>query len=573
MNPKNLDLSPKSLKVDLEKAIPPAARNVKGWRYFAGLFGGEHIAATEFVIGVTFVVMGVGTTEVLLGLLLGNILAVLSWALVTAPIAVDTRLSLYAYLQKIGGPVVTKIFNLVNVFYYGALAAAMITVSSFAIRFALDIPVQLNWYPTSIPFVLVVLLVGAVVVAVASFGFETLANFATICAPWMLVCFICGAALAIPALSIATYDSMDFGGLDGFINMAEKYVWIGKTPTGETGISIWEVAGFAWANLAMVHLGLIDMAIFRFAKKKTFGFFSAIGMFLGHYLAWIAAGLMGAGAAVIIGGDITKLDSGDVAYYTLGFTGIMVVVTAGWTTANACLYRAGLAAGNVFLSVPRKLVTLGVGVLVVIAAAFPFIVSSVLPLTVFGAIALVPIGGIVLAEHWLFPKLNLTRYWAAYKKVVVSWPAILAWGFSIAFAIVLNTFDIISFYFIFLPEYLISIVIYTVLASMMGAKTDYPKLSAQQELREEVLEEYEQKRDAFQEEVEEQTESSGKGKLLLGFASFMLIAMLGFAFWIAISSNSPAYYREYKGIFQNTSLVFTGLYFASALLAMRSYDN
>ena len=108
---------------------------------------------------------------------------------------------------------------------------------------------------------------------------------------------------------------------------------------------------------------------------------------------------------------------------------------------------------------------------------------------------------------------------------------------------------------------------------MMGAKTDYPKLSAQQELREEVLEEYEQKRDAFQEEVEEQTESSGKGKLLLGFASFMLIAMLGFAFWIAISSNSPAYYREYKGIFQNTSLVFTGLYFASALLAMRSYDN
>lgn len=573
MNPEDLNLSPKSNKVDLEKAIPHAARHVKGWRYFAGLFGGEHIAATEFVIGVTFVLMGVGTTQVLLGLLLGNILAVLSWSFITAPIAVETRLSLYAYLQKIGGPVVTKVFNLVNVFYYGALAAAMITVSSYAIRFALDIPVQLQWYPTSFPFVLVVLAVGAVVITVASFGFETLANFATVCAPWMLVCFICGAAIAIPALSIATFDSLHFGGLEGLIQMAEKYIWIGKTPEGDPGISVWEVAGFSWANLAMVHLGLIDMAIFRFAKKKIFGLFSAIGMFLGHYVAWIAAGIMGAGAAVIIGADLTQLDSGDVAYYTLGITGILVVVTAGWTTANACLYRAGLAACNVFFSFPRKLVTLGVGVLVVIAAAFPFVVSSVLPLTVFGAIALVPVGGIVLAEHWLFPKLNLTRYWASYKGVFVSWPALFAWGFSIGVAMLLNTYGIVSFYFLFIPEYVLSIFVYTALASQMGAKAGYPKKSAQQELREEVLEEYEEKRDAFHEEHDDHGPVSAKSKILLGLAAVMLVAMIGFAIWVAVATTSADDYLQLRDSFQITSLILTGLYFAFALLAMKAADD
>ena len=39
-------------------------------------------------------------TDILLGLLIGNLLAVLSWTLITTPIAVDTRLSLYSYLQK-----------------------------------------------------------------------------------------------------------------------------------------------------------------------------------------------------------------------------------------------------------------------------------------------------------------------------------------------------------------------------------------------------------------------------------------------------------------------------------------
>ena len=81
------------------------------------------------------------------------------------------------------------------------------------------------------------------------------------------------------------------------------------------------MAAFAWiCNLAM-HMGLSDMAIFRYAKRASYGLFSACGMLLGHYVAWIAAGVMGAGAAVALNTPLTELDSGAVAYRALGIAG------------------------------------------------------------------------------------------------------------------------------------------------------------------------------------------------------------------------------------------------------------
>ena len=67
-------------------------------------FSGEYVAATELVIGALFVKHGVRTGELLVGLLLGNLLAVLWWVLICAPIAVQSRLTLYWYLRWIVGP-------------------------------------------------------------------------------------------------------------------------------------------------------------------------------------------------------------------------------------------------------------------------------------------------------------------------------------------------------------------------------------------------------------------------------------------------------------------------------------
>ncbi|HNT00440.1 MAG TPA: hypothetical protein PKJ80_00270, partial [Candidatus Saccharicenans sp.] len=95
---------------------PVTEGNLKPGVLFASVFAGEHVAATEFVIGAFFVLHGVTASDLILGLLLGNLLAVLSWTFICAPIAVDTRLTLYWYLRKIAGPGVILIYNVANAF-------------------------------------------------------------------------------------------------------------------------------------------------------------------------------------------------------------------------------------------------------------------------------------------------------------------------------------------------------------------------------------------------------------------------------------------------------------------------
>ena len=79
--------------------LPVSPNKLQSGKKFAANYAGEHVAGTEFVIGALFVSWGVSTYDIVVGLLIGNFLAVLSWALVTAPIATDTRLTLYAYFS------------------------------------------------------------------------------------------------------------------------------------------------------------------------------------------------------------------------------------------------------------------------------------------------------------------------------------------------------------------------------------------------------------------------------------------------------------------------------------------
>ena len=82
----------KLYEFDREPVIP---EKLQSGSRFAGLFAGEHVAATEFLIGAFFVLHGVEALDLILGLLVGNLLAVLSWAFICAPIATQTRLTLY----------------------------------------------------------------------------------------------------------------------------------------------------------------------------------------------------------------------------------------------------------------------------------------------------------------------------------------------------------------------------------------------------------------------------------------------------------------------------------------------
>ena len=553
---------------DLEiEQLPIAKNKLHNWTHFAGLYAAEHVAATEFVIGATFVALGATTKDIILGLLIGNILAVLSWTLITSPIAVDTRLSLYTYLNKIAGDSMTKLYNWANVVIFTVISAAMITVSSTAVRFAFDIPAQLDWYPTNLWFVLIVLLVGIVVVAIAIYGFTAVSKFSAICAPWLFVMFISGAFILLPALSLDVLGETLPNGWTELINLGDQSIWTGLNSDGEPGIGLLEVIGFAWAANSITHFGLIDMALFRFAKKKSYGLTTSTGMMFGHFVAWISAGIMGAGAAVIIGKSIVELDPGDVAYYALGWSGFVIVIVAGWTTAVANLYRAGLAAQAIFTKNSRKKTTIVVGLVTMVVACFPFVFSQMLPLLTYAGLLVVPVGSIVFAEHQIFPKIGYTRYWSHYRNLTFSTPAIASWALGLLFGFGLNILNVMSFYYLFIPTWIFTILIYTFLAGRYGAKDKYPEEEEKESVRNTHIDEFQEIK--AQREVVLIIDTSLFTKVLKGISLLSLAITLVLACIVLFGSETEKVYIANRELFYTYAFVCTVVYFVTSIWALK----
>lgn len=555
-----------------DEQLPVPGYKLHGWKHFAGLYAGEHVAATEFVIGATFVALGAKTVDILLGLLIGNLLAVLSWTLITSPIAVETRLSLYAYLNKIAGDTMSKLYDWANVIIFTVISAAMVTVSSSAVRFAFNIPAQLNWYPTNLWFVLIVILVGMVVVMVSIYGFDAVSKFSNLCAPWLFTMFISGALVLLPALSLDVLGSTLPNSWGEFLTIGNQNIWTGQNAIGEPGLGLFEVIGFAWAANTITHFGLIDMALLRFAKKKSYGLATSTGMLFGHYIAWVSAGIMGAGTAVIVSKSITELDPGDVAYYALGWSGFIIVIVAGWTTAITNLYRAGLAAQSVFTKVSRARTTTIVGGIMVVVACFPFVFTQILPLLTYAGLLVVPVGAIVFAEHQIFPKIGLTRYWFYYQKKRKSIPAISSWVIGLIFGFGLNALDLISFYYLFLPTWVLTLVVYTLLSKAYGAKNTYPEQEEELKLWDKKVSDY-QEEQYKKEKGQVELVPSPYQKVLNLLAYSALTVTFFLAFNTLIGSSNTTEYNLNKELFYHFAFACTLVYFAAAYLAQPKQIN
>lgn len=445
----------------------PASHQLSG-KYFLGSFAGEHVAGTEFVIGASLVALGVSTSDLLWGLLIGNLFAVLSWAWVCSPVAVRSRMTIYWYLERLAGKRFSLVYNLLNGLIFAVISGAMITVSASAFRVVTDIPPQTAWYPQSISFVALVLFVGAITVWLTTKGFKLIANFSTVCAPWMATMFLVSGIVTVPIL-------LNMGELDGITSLAgvvDTFVWTGAAPDGSPGISVWIIAAWAWGANLPQHLGMSDMTIMRFARKSSYGYFSAAGMYIGHYMAWVCAGLMGATAALLAGSQLTEMDPGGVAFRILGAMGLLAVVIAGWTTSIPCLYRAGLAFQAVFPKHSRVRVTAITGVATTIIACFPFVFTQWLNVLSYFIMLMAPVGAIIAAEHFLLPRMNVRPFWREQQGLAVNRPAFMAWGVGILVGIACLWEGSLHLFTLFIPVWFSSFIAYPLLCRLNGATSE-----------------------------------------------------------------------------------------------------
>lgn len=435
--------------------VPPARQ--KGWRSFLGMYAGEHTAGTEFVIGPLFVAHGASAGDLIFGLLIGNLLAVLSWAFLCAPIATKERITLYYKLEKICGKRLTVVYNLVNALMFCFLAGSMIAVSATAVGIPFDMPMAelSDWLPNSVSWVVIVLVVGMVTTIVATLGYEQVSRFANIASPWMILVFLAAAIAVLPELGIQH--------IGDFWPAAESKIWTGIPLKGQSKFTFWHVLFFAWfCNMAM-HIGMADLSIFRYAKSWKSGFTSAGGMFVGHYLAWLASGIL---YAVFLQKSQNSLEfaPGPIAYYAAGIAGASCVIIAGWTTANPTIYRAGLAVQAIIPNSKTWKVTLIVGLITTTAACFPALVMRLLDFVALYGLILMPMGAIIFIDYYLLPRLGLRSDYAEKTGIGINWAATGTWVLTLAACLFINFYVGVEIFFLGLPGWFVAVLLYTVLS-------------------------------------------------------------------------------------------------------------
>lgn len=438
-----VELAPPGTEYEREP-VPEHAQ--MGFSRFLGMYAGEHTAGTELMIGPLFVAAGVSAFDVIVGLIVGNLLAVLSWVFLTAPIATRARLTLYYQLEAICGRHLVTVYNLANGVMFCFLAGAMVTVSATAVGVWIDFPMPgLNdVYPNSVGWVLSVLGVGVLISVVAAYGYETVAKVANVAAPWMLLIFLAFGIVALRHFIVSTGTVIDSPA--DLWALATTSIWRGGEPLpGQVKFTLWHVLFFAWfCNMAM-HIGMSDLTILRYARKSWYAVASAAGMYVGHFLAWLSASMLfayqlhAAGLtsdeavrAAAEAGSLPAPLPGPLAYNACGLAGLLCVIVAGWTTANPTIYRAGLAFQAIRPRSSRFAVTLATGGLATIAGMFPALAMKLLDFVALYGMLLMPMGAVVFVDFWLLPRLGMKPNYAKRAGLTFHWAAALAWVLTVA---------------------------------------------------------------------------------------------------------------------------------------------
>jgi len=501
---------------EFERAPVPQNR-LLGFKSFVGMYAGEHCAGTELMIGPLFVAAGVSAYDVVVGLIVGNLLAVLSWMFLCAPIATRMRLTLYYYLEKICGRKLVTLYNLANGVMFCFLAGSMITVSAtaFGVWFNYEQPGLNDIMPNSLGWVISVLGVGAAISIVAAYGYKTLARFANLAAPWMVLVFLGFGVVALKQFMDATGTSVRSPG--ELWSLCDKVIWKGGDPLpGQIKFTFWHVCFFAWfCNMAM-HVGMSDLTVFRFAKKSSYGAASATGMYVGHFMAWLAASMLFAlqlhqtnpdeymitllakdevhaqelkeapltpelirkamekEASMDVNpkkiGPPTPLP-GPLAYGACGIVGLLCVVIAGWTTANPTIYRAGLAFQAILPKTSRFKVTLATGAVATLAGMFPGIAMKLLGFVALYGMLLMPMGAVIFVDFWILKRLKLQSCYAEARGISFNWAAGLTWFLTLGACFTLVQFTGVQIFFVSLPGWFIAAILYIVISKIYQKET------------------------------------------------------------------------------------------------------
>ena len=412
---------------EFERELVPENK-LKSWKSFLGMYAGEHAAGTEFMIGPLFLTVGVSAFDLLAGLFLGNLMAVLSWRIITANIAVKERFTLYFKLEKISGKKLVNFYNVANGVLFCFLAGSMITVSATAVGVptGLEMPKLTDVMPNSITWIIVVLIIGGLTTWIAAKGYGMVSQAANWMSPFIVLAFLACGVVASNQLGIQSFS--DFIAVWGE----------GSEPfPGQIKYTFSHVFLWSWFCNAAMHIGMSDLSVFRYAKSAESGWTTAAGMYVGHYMAWIAACLLYAvylkspeAAAFLAEGTAPPVAPGPLAYNAIGWFGIFAVILAGWTTANPTIYRSGLAFQAILPKWSITKATVLAGSVATIAGIFPSFAMKLLDFVAVYGFILAPVGAVIVFEYYFANRYGVIKNYAEKSNIAFNKSVFFAWLIS-----------------------------------------------------------------------------------------------------------------------------------------------
>ena len=326
-----------------------------------------------------------------------------------------------------------------------------VSATAFSAIFNVPAPELTDIYPNSGSFCGIVIACGLVTTIIASIGFTFVTVFGQLMTPVLIagIIYLCVNSLRMLGLNEDSDCSLWC--------LLSEHVYTGDIVLGETKFGMAHCIFFAWFVDLQLHIGQNDLSLLRFARTAPVGWTSAGGMFVGHYFAWIVAGCM---YAVQLQDDPsnTSVAPGPIAQLVGGYFGLVVIIIAGWSTANPIIYSSGLALQHIFPKIPAWLSTIVVGILATIVACFPAITNKILEFLLLAGILLCPMGVIVFVDHFLFPKIGLQDEFSHKKQArqenfrddicrATNWPAVATWAISEVISLPLALLTPVSLYF------------------------------------------------------------------------------------------------------------------------------
>jgi len=346
----------------------------------------------------------------------------------------------------------------------------MITVSATAvgIPFDMEMPKLTDTTPNGATWVIIVVIIGAVISLIASKGYDTVSKAANWMSPVIVLAFVACGIVALNQLGVKSFT--DFWNIWGE----------GSDPfPGQLKYTFWHVVIWSWFANAAMHVGMSDLSVFRFAKKESAGWTTAAGMYVGHYMAWIAAALLYAvylkspeAQAFLSNGEAPPVAPGPLANNAIGIFGIIAVVLAGWTTANPTIYRAGLAFQAIMPKVSTFWVTIIAGTVATIAGLFPAFAMKLLGFVALYGFILAPFGAIIVFEHFFHKKAGIVKNYAEVANIKFNKSVFLAWAISFGlFYFISLQFDVFLS-FVTLPAWLLCGVLFLIFSKSFQKKTN-----------------------------------------------------------------------------------------------------